>query len=1158
MRKLALFVALVLTIESIVPNTVFATEMSDTVIMEQAFDWMATADGADDVVSDGNVSVGDVSDVDVSDDDVSESDISDGDVSEGDAAAQILYNPDDIIVTGAGIAGGVNYRIDNTGKYVSIWVYGRNLNKGTVPVLWQSGKVVTGSVVAFTDDVRGPASMISKDENCYLYKLTKTEDWDSSDLTTMLTVDNATLLTGSLSGTVKELIDVLDMDRITHFYKGILSVDSHVDCSLDKARIYLESSFAKAGDTVTVYNNNYYYETAEVVVASGDKLYVELTKQDPFYHFLCTGQDDYCSVYNTANNESDIAFIDRCPHSSNLSVNPASYDGWRIEDLHDFATVIYKGNTTGEKLLNATQLKNLSTMGAVRVVLLKNGAVENAYTTTFGTTLCEPDEIKAKVFAEIKNGAAPKVTVKETTGKYITLKVNRPAYIAKRIYECAHYKVEVYGEKGKLSEYSRSIDNKDSQDITIDPSDKFYLSGAHDYTICVRIESDYKDENNNPIASGKFTTLNARTKTPYETKLILKENKVKVSQGTDDAIVLAKVNWNKDVLDVYQEITNIQVTKAPAGANLYELEKAFDSHNVSLKKLDWSKIPAGNYTITLYAEAPDGVVPAKATATLTVLPALKTGKIILPSTRYYKDENKVLTIKPKFEAYDYTGAVLPAKYYPAKCTWSINKFIGYEINEGNGTVTVPKTANVDKNIQITATVGDLTITSDYMHIMTQKRQLAQCVVKNKNNTQFKDLSNITGSALYGAQVIVCDADQSIVSATELKYSVKGSSIKVDAEGRVTCTGKTGKSTIIVTDLDGSKSSASCEVNVVADTVSLSVMYESNPVTMSETEENVFKNKSDKQYLFLVADSDHNPVGSIPNAVNYKLTAKTGKFIDIGKMVYSTKGATGLLVYVPKAATDVITLTDLSDKKNPHVVTYQISNPIFENADAQVKCKTKTVTLYTDEKGNTNGNTIFNFEFDRLDSSLRNKKVKFAVNLEKAYANMKTLDRYSESGLVNGYEGVNHEYVTIPSGTYVPGTYDMNLYFQMSEDEDSVAVPVKLVVKKAPKPTAKIIPVYSEDESKGKCAYLTFTKKNARAVDIERAENAMVGKTMVRNHFTNYFIVYSMEGTIYCVPKEGVDLKNIPKEDRVMRVRYFVYDLSGFIHEEYVNVTIDFK
>lgn len=263
---------------------------------------------------------------------------------------------------------------DDTGNYVSLYVYGLNLDQNSVPTFYDE----TGSTVL--------AKYIKDDPMCGYevdsafgshYRLKKM----SSDLTIDKYVEGRAIVSGNVIYTGGKKYCSSDITVRGVFFEEYLKSGQLYEGSAGGIRFYIgEGVNCNAGDTVTYmligrYNSNTYTDTA-LVQRNGNGKYIEFDESSTIYKNF-PGLDSYTYDFKlmkgnetlASTRSSGFSYINI--HSADSLLVPTGCS-WEIHAIGELTNTIYSGTNTGSNtasVLTNTQLSKLAQMGTVRVCI---------------------------------------------------------------------------------------------------------------------------------------------------------------------------------------------------------------------------------------------------------------------------------------------------------------------------------------------------------------------------------------------------------------------------------------------------------------------------------------------------------------------------------------------------------------------------------------------------------------------------------------------------------------------------------------------------------------------------------------------------------------------------------------------------------------------
>ena len=294
--------------------------------------------------------------------------------------------------TDEGIMNAVPVYADNSGNYVSIFVYGLNLNKNNIPIFYNNGK--TAAITEY--DTKDSLCGIEEWEYGFDFSVRKN---DSSAGEWVTESHIPVKVSGDVIYTehpwTNEPAEGSEDGFITSYYRESPAYRHEYNIHDKYVRYYLSPEYVKAGDKIEVTPWNKYplfgdpeYVFEAVVQDNGIEHYIEFLSDTQFYqkynemswgaYIRKKGETEYFSVSNYWEPGATIA--------DNITV-PANCR-WEIHPAKDVGNVIYSGSTTTKKkVLNVSQVNNLAGKGAFRICIYNaNGkAIDGGkYLTYFG------------------------------------------------------------------------------------------------------------------------------------------------------------------------------------------------------------------------------------------------------------------------------------------------------------------------------------------------------------------------------------------------------------------------------------------------------------------------------------------------------------------------------------------------------------------------------------------------------------------------------------------------------------------------------------------------------------------------------------------------------------------------------------------------------
>ena len=300
----------------------------------------------------------------------------------------------DTRITGFGISnpGCGPYAIPINGSYVSIYVYGLNLNKNVLPVFYGLDE----ENVAYTDEVKivgyEPFCMRetygSKQEGAY-YKLSMAPGYDARDLLVdaayEVKFNNAYVETFISHGDGTGHAEWVE-NGFRKLYShpkstGVLYME-WISIGGQYLRLYLDPQVYTEDGSVTARtfdNSSSEFTTPETADCQIDELgrvYADFSSKTSLYKLM--EENGYIEVrapWSATYDEIDgYAYNQMLKYANNLDVL-AGYT-WEIHNLTEVGAPIYSGTNTGSSVLSAEQVAELRKIGTVRVNLYENGLIK--------------------------------------------------------------------------------------------------------------------------------------------------------------------------------------------------------------------------------------------------------------------------------------------------------------------------------------------------------------------------------------------------------------------------------------------------------------------------------------------------------------------------------------------------------------------------------------------------------------------------------------------------------------------------------------------------------------------------------------------------------------------------------------------------------------
>lgn len=300
---------------------------------------------------------------------------------------------------------------DDTGDYVSVFVYGLNLNKNNVPTFYNTdGSMILASYIA--NDAKCGYEYGNKWGNFYRLKKTRAG----------LGVDESARGLATVSGDViyanKEEYCETSISSKGIFFEEYLEANQHYDGSPGKLRLYIgEGINCDEGDTV-VFEESYVYISFSDVRTYSDTAVVKRNENGKYIEFGAD-TDIYKNIRNTWNYN---LYKDETLISSNSTFYNISSDiiqsaqsleipagcSWEIHAIGEITNTLYSGTNTGssaKSVLTKTQLSTLTKQGTVRVCIYNaDGSVRERKLLYFWNNPKNDLKIRMNTNLEDRNG----------------------------------------------------------------------------------------------------------------------------------------------------------------------------------------------------------------------------------------------------------------------------------------------------------------------------------------------------------------------------------------------------------------------------------------------------------------------------------------------------------------------------------------------------------------------------------------------------------------------------------------------------------------------------------------------------------------------------------------------------------------------------------
>lgn len=281
----------------------------------------------------------------------------------------IVYDVRDTSLTGKNSSyDAVPVFSDNTGDYVSVFVYGLNITKANVPTFYDVEGANAIAVYSETDIGCG----VEEWEYGYDYALKKTGTFSKGSTYPVRVSGDDVLYVENYSVNKKDLTYTYDVELVNH---------SELNAKDKYLRIYFSDGMVTEGDDVSVMiNRNSHtlsgYDEGKVVCDSVE-YYVEFPETSGLYTYVVKGEG-WAKVTVTVEDKTDTFYandIQKPNTITNITV-PANCN-WEIHSAKDVGNIIYSGSTTTKKaVLTDSQIAKLKKNHLYRVCIYnKNGNV---------------------------------------------------------------------------------------------------------------------------------------------------------------------------------------------------------------------------------------------------------------------------------------------------------------------------------------------------------------------------------------------------------------------------------------------------------------------------------------------------------------------------------------------------------------------------------------------------------------------------------------------------------------------------------------------------------------------------------------------------------------------------------------------------------------
>lgn len=257
---------------------------------------------------------------------------------------------------------------ENLGDYVSVYVYGINLDKNNVPVFYNNEK--TTAISEYNPESTDCAMEVW--EYGIDFTLRKNdptaEEWLNDGNVPVMVVGADIYADGAFSNKPAPgsedgfIVSDYDVDKV---YRTEYNAD-------DKYfRVYLSTTYANVGDVFEVSNNSYSWNNIgeATVQSTGTENYIEFLSDTEVYEI----GSGYSGFYVRKQGETESVWVsvywDPKPKTAKNITVPANCS-WEVHAAKDVGKVIYSGTTTTKKnVLTASQVNALAGKGMFRVCI---------------------------------------------------------------------------------------------------------------------------------------------------------------------------------------------------------------------------------------------------------------------------------------------------------------------------------------------------------------------------------------------------------------------------------------------------------------------------------------------------------------------------------------------------------------------------------------------------------------------------------------------------------------------------------------------------------------------------------------------------------------------------------------------------------------------
>lgn len=253
---------------------------------------------------------------------------------------------------------------DNSGDYVSVFVYGMNLTKANVPTFYNGSDAV--------------AEYSSSDAGCgveaweygFDYSLKKTGSFSEDASYPVRVSGDDVLYVKNYTVEEQEVVYKHDIDLVNR---------SELDKTAKYFRTYFSAGTVSEGDSVTIEVEDWEYSASGSgnVQFDGEEYYVEFAEDSNLYDGIVNGRTYYDVTVTAGGKTDEFMLYDITQPKTVTNITVPANCSWEIHSAKDVGNIIYSGSTTTKKaVLTDSQIAKLKNKHLYRICIYdKNGNV---------------------------------------------------------------------------------------------------------------------------------------------------------------------------------------------------------------------------------------------------------------------------------------------------------------------------------------------------------------------------------------------------------------------------------------------------------------------------------------------------------------------------------------------------------------------------------------------------------------------------------------------------------------------------------------------------------------------------------------------------------------------------------------------------------------